>query len=210
MAIVLLVLGALLGAFATIFVQGMITRPRLRISGSGGGVGPNPGVRHVAITISNEPGFLNFRLGQTVILGKRLLRGRTIFSVPFERVPAYECTAVIIREGAQQGVGLWWLTPESENAISNLTTISPGKSASLRLLVKEDSDPERYFYYQPSDVKSGSAAIPLESGKIAGERNFDVTLFYSYGRQQMKFKVSVVLDPHGNLQVQMPNSSMAF
>src|SRR5665213_1026293 len=50
---------------------------------------------------TNEPGFLNFRLGQTTIFGKHLIRGRTIFSLPVERLPAYECSAVMIREGAQ-------------------------------------------------------------------------------------------------------------
>jgi hypothetical protein len=209
-AVVLLLVGAILGAFATILMQGYLTRPRLRIAGSGGGIGPAQGFRQVAITIRNEPGFLNLRLGHTTILGKRVIKGRTIFSVPFERLPAYDCTAMMIAEGARQGVGLWWLLPEGENAVNNTLTIVPGKTASLSLFVREESDSDHYFPYQPASVSSGVPAVPPNSARMAGERTFDVTLHYSYGQEMMKFKVSVYVDPQGNLHLEMPSGSSIF
>jgi hypothetical protein len=45
---------------------------------------------------------------------------------------------------------------------------------------------------------------------MAGERTFDVTLHYSYGQEMMKFKVSVYVDPQGNLHLEMPSGSSIF
>jgi hypothetical protein len=38
------------------------------------------------LTIENEPGFLNLRLGQTTIFGKRIHRPHTLLSLPLERM----------------------------------------------------------------------------------------------------------------------------
>jgi hypothetical protein len=99
LSIAFLIAGAVIGAFVTIVMQGVLSGPKLRLSGSGSGIGPSPGFRQCSLTIENEPGFLALRLGQTTILGKRIHRPHTFFTLPFERMPAYDCSAVLIEKG---------------------------------------------------------------------------------------------------------------
>jgi len=122
-------------------------------------------------------------------------------------MPAHQCTAVLVEKGMQQGVGLYW-TPTGDVA-SNITTIEPGQQASLRVFARVDADPVHYFPYQPADA-SGMPRVPPPHAQFAGVHSFDLTIYYSYGRQRMTFEVGMGVDPNGNLQFRHPSGGAAF
>ena len=209
LSVVLLIVGALVGVGGTLIAQGLMNRPKLRISGGGGGIGPVSGFRYVYMNVENEPGFLSFRLGQTTILGKRIHRGKMVFSLPFQRMPAYQCTAVLIENGAPQGVGLSW-RGQSESAWgAGPITIDPGTSAALAVFARLDPNPNplAYFPYQPASSADATPRIPQVHAMLTGARSFELWINYLYGRKRNTYELSIYIDPNGNLQFRTPTSS---
>jgi hypothetical protein len=84
-----LLIGALLGAFFSVWYQYFVSRPRLAIVGSGGGGGPGPGFHQQHIMVRNEPGLLGLRIRETTILGIRV-HTHLEWGHVIDRSPAHE------------------------------------------------------------------------------------------------------------------------
>jgi hypothetical protein len=209
--VVLLIVGALVGVGGTVLAQGLLNRPKIRMSGGGGGMGPVSGFRLVYLTVENEPGFLSLRLGQTTILGRRIHNGKILFSLPFQRLPAYQCTAWVKEQGAPQGVGLSWRVPGGSWGGGPIT-IEPGTSAQLGVFARQDPNPNpvAYFSYPPTSNTDETPRIPPPQAAFTGARTFELWIDYLYGRKRNKYELSIYIDPGGNLQFQMPNGSSIF
>jgi hypothetical protein len=181
--IITLVVGAILGAWATVFVA----RPKLKVSGSSSGGGAR--LRVATLRITNSPGMMGLALGPTIILGKRISRGFQK-GITIERTTANECTAYLYDKVTNEPVApLYWrpVAPDSKTTI--LIDIKSGQQIDLLLFARVD-DELKFFAYKP-DGPSGEPLEPQDELKFTESRRFIVRITYSYGRQKMKTDVGV-------------------
>ena len=132
-----------------------------------------------------------------------------MFSLPFQRMPAYQCTAVLIEKGAPQGVGLSWRGQGESAWGAGPITIDPGTSAALAVFARLDPNPNplAYFPYQPASSADATPRIPQVHAMLTGARSFELWINYLYGRKRNTYELSIYIDPNGNLQFRTPTSS---
>jgi hypothetical protein len=115
------------------WLQEFRKRPKLVLSGSGGGsVGTT--YRSWQVSIQNRPGLLGLSLGETTVLGKNIHRGRT-WGLRYDRNASVESRAWLCDEERKEGVDLlhWDMAP-ADPRYQQFVTIPSGKEARLMLL----------------------------------------------------------------------------
>jgi hypothetical protein len=179
------VLGAVLGAWYSIYLR----RPKLGITGGGGGGGPGPGHHRNHVTVSNRPGLPGIRLNETAILGWRI-HGPIEKGYAVDRDAAKECRATILDKQTGRHIApLWWRSRSSE--YSNTVTIESGQSYDLMLFARLDSEPLKYFVFASKPETPHELMIPVEEAKFADTHEFAVKITYAYGRQQLRFDITM-------------------
>jgi hypothetical protein len=207
--ILTLVVGAILGAVLGAWFTTYIKRPKLAIAGAGGGGGPGPGHHERYVRIQNQPGLMGFRLNETVILGK-LMHDRIEKGLTVERVPANDCTAQLLdKESGRHVAQLFWRVGGAADIPQPRVTIRSGESFDLLLFVRLHDESAKYFVYRPSGDELGFV-VPSDEAKLADTRAFVVQVTYSYGRQKLKFDVTVRKDFDGRLYVEGAGGGGSF
>jgi hypothetical protein len=185
--IVTLILGALLGVWFTVY----LTRPMLRVTGSGGGGGASgPGYYTNYASITNSPGLMGISIKPTVLFGKRV-HGRLEKGLTVTRNPAEECIANIHdKETGEFIAPLWWRSVDDPDRVVRTVSIKTGEAISLMLFARLNSEPLRYFIYASSGGFTNVQA-PVDEVKFRDTKKFSVRISYSYGRQKLEFDVTV-------------------
>jgi len=154
-----LVLGVLLGAAVTIYIQ----RPRLIMNGGGGGGGNEQVGGSINVTIANPPAVFGFKVGQTVIFGKPVMRERVI-GLRHDRRPARKCVAWLYDDETKKAqTALYWRKPDGSTSI--FTDIEPGDTATLMVLATAPGDPLHVFPYTPTSDTDSSSRVPAEAAR---------------------------------------------
>ena len=199
----LLVLGTILGVFWTEYLK----RPKLRVVGSSG-VGREAFLTQ-ALRIGNRPAFLGIRMGETVIVGRRIGQGFQK-GLAIDRNTAKECTAWLIdRETKKRVAGLFWHRPDSTGADLSVS-IEPGEYAELWIFARLKDEPLAYFPYRPSDRNTLDPEVPAAAARIHESREFMIEVNYSYGQQRLLIPVSVEKQLDGRLRFAFVEGSSSF
>jgi hypothetical protein len=178
--------GALLGVWFTIY----LTRPTLRVTGSGSGGGTGPGFYVTHVNITNSPGLMGIRINPTVLFGKRV-HGRLEKGLTIIRNPAEECIANIHDKATGEFIApLWWRSADDPARVVRTASIKTGQTVSLMLFARLKSEPLRYFIYT-SNGKFTDVQPPVDEVKFSDTKKFSVRVNYSYGRQRLEFNAIV-------------------
>lgn len=179
-----LMIGAVVGAFISIWLQHFLARPRLRQVGGGSG-------QYLHITIRNEPGFLGINFGPTIILGRRFSQGWRL-GIPFDTSPARACSAVIIdKETGQTITSLSWL---KDGIYGYEVTLGPGESANLIVFTRHGADEGKYYVWRPlpEHQSPGPGDIQMD-----GSREFLIDVRFSHGTRTKRFTCKMVRKLNG-------------
>ena len=203
-----LILGVLLGAGYTVYLR----RPRLTVTGSSSGGGPGPGHHSNRLRVTNQPGLLGIRIKQTVVMGKQVFgdfeKGLTVI-----RDPAIQCQATIhdVQNGNRHIAMLWWrpLT-EPDGDWDRTVTIQSGETFELALFARLDTEPTKYFIFEPVSEQSPSPRIPNDDAKFDDTREFLIRIKYSYGRQELPFRGTMRKGYDGRLTWEGENGRGSF
>jgi hypothetical protein len=191
-----LVVGTLLGAWFNRFIQ----RSKLVVTGGGGGGGPGPGFHQSRVSISNRPGLLGIRLSETVLFGKTI-HNRIEKGLSIDRNPANECRAQMLDKKSGQFItSLWWRSRGEPEILKPTVTIRSGETFDLFLFARLNTEPSRYFIFQPGE-DGRTPKAPHDDAKFTDTREFIVRILYSYDRQRLTFPVTVRKNFDGRLYV---------
>ena len=181
------VLGAILGALASTWYSYYIKRAKLIVGG--GGNGSNRGMRYNHISITNNPGFIGFRLPETIIFGKEIHNRLEFGSLSIDRDTARECRAWLQDKHTREIIRpLWW---QSDGKLLQQIDIKSGKSVSLMLFCRFEEDSAHYFVYQPKNGSVYDVEIPLDHLKFNSTKEFCISISYSNVRNPLSIKCKV-------------------
>ncbi|MBX3547781.1 MAG: hypothetical protein KF748_01370 [Xanthobacteraceae bacterium] len=126
-----LILGTVFGALVGTWYGHYIKRPKLRVTGHGGGGGTSTGVHSNQLNVTNTPGLLGVRIPETVLFGWRvnhlIERGLSV-----DRTPAQQCNAHLVDKDSGRFIkSLCWRN--GDGSYSHEVSISSGQSAKLML-----------------------------------------------------------------------------
>jgi hypothetical protein len=186
--LVFLVVGAVLGAWASLYIK----RPKLTpTSGGGGGGATNrPGYWTNHVGIENKPGLIGINFGETVIFGKGLHFEK---GVTVERDPAREIIASIYdKETGERITHLWWRSVDNPGTVrASVKVINSAETWDLMLFARLNSEPLRYFIYQSANGEFGNIVVPDDEVKFRDTKRFVVRVNYNYGRRKLEFDITV-------------------
>jgi hypothetical protein len=203
------VLVLLLGTAFGVWLNHRVARPRLVVNGAGGHGGPESGFRVCHLSVQNQPGILRVRLDSTISTGMRVA-GSIEKAFRLDRNPAHECSARLVDKDTSQDLAwLWWRTPGGERPFEPTVAIGPGHSVDLMLFARLESEPARYFAYQPSG-DGRTPKLPAEVARFDDTRDFVVRIEYSYGRQRLSFPVTVRKEADGRLSLEYPEGGRSL
>ncbi len=201
-----LLLGSLIGAFVSFWLEVFVKRPKLIINGSGGGGGQGPGHHKNYVTIYNEPALFGIKISNTTILGFQL-HGHIEKGLVIDRAPAQECSAFIFDKETNEFISqLYWKDENDHNVSYTTITLNSGKRAQLMLFARLNSEESKYFIYQPESLSNEHPRIPDENSKFSETREFIVKITYSYGKKTFKFPVKVTKKYNGKLEYNIKKS----
>lgn len=193
-SIVTFILGCLVGWFCNHWYSVVMKRPELAVNGSGSSSSLyNSNYSSVTVSVTNHLRALAIVLPETVVLGKRF---KTHFGAHvIDRDPAQQCRAALLDESGEHISHLWW---NNAGKVTEIITIKSGESANLLLFIREASNTERYFAYQP---RSQADPTPKISGtpEFKTTMNFIVEISYTHGTQRLRIPVRVVKKYDGSL-----------
>jgi len=150
-------------------------RPKLAITGGGGGGGAGSYHRN-HISVSNQPGLLGIRLGDTVVFGRRL-HGRFEKGLTVDRSPASECQANLHdRKTGQYIAGLWWTPTQGGAPWQRTLAIGSGGTVTLALFARLDSEPTKFFVFEPENPNQWDSPPrePIDDVKFHDTHEFPV------------------------------------
>lgn len=191
-----------LGAFIGLFLGEYVRRPNIRVDASGAGLTP-AGFSVVTITITNTPGRAGIAIGQSILFGRTIFRGRQ-WGPPITRSPALVSASLLNDKG--QGVGLLLESLAAPGRFDGQVKIENDGHARIYLFARLESEPDRYFIY--GDDGHGQPEAPPDYAKLRGDHEF--TLRVSYGTTTKLFPVSVSMHLQGTLWVQSAGGGMSF
>lgn len=167
-----------------------IKRPKLVINGGGGGGSGSPTGFHVNhIGVQNAPGRLGIKVGQTIILGRRI-NDRHWFGWPVMRDAAKVCTAWLYDDSGNAIGGLYWRDPDDTQKRKLVIDLDSGERADLFLFAQRNDDIPNYYPYVPDS--DGNPVMPPV--KFSGTKRFIVRIMYTDGQQKREFKYTVTND----------------
>lgn len=177
----------------------MLKRPKLRVTGSGGGMAA------LSIRISNEPRV--FRVIESVIFGQRIHPDFTI-GPEIETMPVLGLFAALHEKNSNEPIShlFWQLT---DGKISNEASLKCREHADL-LVLHRGTDDHRYFVWQPNVDWTDTAAAPVAEAQYNTSREFEVRIGDRNGRRMMRFPVRMTLGADGRLTYRSPISGGTF
>src|SRR5690606_24116956 len=96
-----LIIGGLVGATLSTWMNFYVTRPVLKHTGSSGGGGPSH--KCSSATITNMRGFLGIRIPETIIFGLPIHRQFEL-GLTLDRQPSRQCQAWLYEKGSKKAV----------------------------------------------------------------------------------------------------------
>lgn len=199
-----LLLGAVLGAFASVWISSWYWRPNLKIIGQGGGVsGPNRMV-YSNVIVQNSIGRIGIRVGKTTILGFRVHRAKQL-GFSFERQPSLDCRATLLHKG-EFIVQLLWRLPTGE--IAESVDLPSGRQATLMVFVCPDKG-SFFFPFEHRSSDSTTIQSPVENRHFTGASDFVIQLTNHLG---MRFDVPLRVEKPwgGNFKIVSTRRSWHF
>lgn len=176
------VIGAVFGAWSTVYLR----RPKLQIVGYSGA--STAEFAATSITIENRPGLLGVSVNRTIIFGKRIHRGYER-GLTITREDATECHATLYERRSGDLVGaLWWMF--RDGTYDTATTLGSGESVDLMIFMKRPGEPT----YSPfnADVVKPTPGYPSPVvPKFDGAHDFEVRLSYSRDHRLLKIPLTV-------------------
>lgn len=170
-------IGAVASALISIFIGFFIKRPRLRVSGGGGG-NVRDGTKRNYLRVENELAWFGFNIPETKILGFRL-HPSWQWGLSHERWAATNCRAVLYLEPKMEAIGqLWWL--HDDGTFSDTTEIRSGTGTTLTLFSRRDDDTNEYFLFNPVNRNSDETRIPPQKEFLSGSNKFTVHIHFSH------------------------------
>lgn len=197
------VLGVVLGVWGNFYV----VRPKLRVTGSGGGSDNRFATNQV--TITNVPGFFGVRLEPTTIFGSRV-HPRIEKGLTANRYPANECTAHLLDEDGNHITGLYWRSETSPGKFDNVVSIGPGESVHLMLFARLANEPLRYFIFQPAGADTNDPRVPPAEVRFTDSKKFRIRVIYSYGRQKLEVRAEMAKRYNGRLYYRVGTGGGSF
>lgn len=191
-----LVFGIVLGTLASTWYGYYIKRPKLAIQGSSSGGGKD--FYSNSISVSNVPGLIGIRFGDTVFFGWTIIAGRE-FGEVIDRSPAHQCYALLLDKQSNEHIcRLWWR--DVDRKFRQEVTINSGQSAELFLFARRADELLKYFPYQVQDIDSTSPVVPADHLKFDSTREFIIEIVYSYGKKRFRREGKMTKGFNGRLQ----------
>lgn len=200
-----IVIGAIVGALISAWLEFFIKQPKLIRNGSGSGGVPGQ-LKQNSLSFQNAVGWLGVTLRESRIFGFRVhptfRKGLT-----FERSPARDCRATLHLKATGESIGqLWWNA--FDGAVKDKITIDSGGQASLLIFCRKD-DEENYFVYQPTSPDNAAPKIPDVRAHFTGGQEFILRVHYSHGRMYEEI-ITIYQTFNGLLYLKTNNGSSIF
>lgn len=78
------------------------------------------------------------------------------------------------------------------------------------LFARLDSEPLRYFVFQPTTATNGAPIVPADEAKLTESAEFVVEVLHSYGNKKLRFPVAVDKGLRGRLEYRFPSGGGSF
>lgn len=193
-----LVLGAVLG----VMLGESVKRPRLRQSGSGGGMAGT------SVSFTNDPGFVGLSIGQTVLLGRAVHRECRL-GVPVDRNPT-DCHAVLLDpENPRGGVGLLMRDEDIPDRPVGRARVKTGGSVQVLLFVRVPGGGKEFYLFEPDPSNPWQPRPPDPSKILTAPKKFLLRVYYG-GNRSTEVPVSVTVGLNGQMALETPNSSVGM
>lgn len=162
-----LVVGAIAGAAIPEFLR----RPKIVVTGSGGGLS-SPGFRTWSVSISNPQSFFGIRMPETILFGREVLRPRSM-GLHIDRRAA-ECSAHL-KDSDGSTIGLWFIDQTEAGVSKPVPTMTVVGRAPVNVLVFASLENDsRYFIFQAAGNQDLTPKVPPESAHYTDTRTFEL------------------------------------
>ena len=187
-----LLIGAVIGAPLGFWFSSFCQRPRLDWDGTSSGSGGPGGWAQINVRVTNRPGFVGIRLGETTVFGRRL-HAEIECGWHIERGPARDCAAFMYDIESGDCIPLYFRDPARPEAFANGITIQSGRKKDLLLMAHQNGD-FGYFPFAPKWGDPNGVALPDTALRYRATKKFRVVISYGpSGSAKLKKRLRIVV-----------------